>query len=84
MTVPDWLTRHDANLQLAPDGRTWLVLIAGTPQYKLVPTPADGQYGYAVVQTNNGKRLDAGQSSFASTMEALDDGLTVLQKKLGW
>ena len=84
MIVPEWLTCRDANLTLAPDGRTWLVMMSGTPHYKLVPTPASGQYGYAVVQTNNGKRIDAGKASFASNTDALNDGLATLQKTLGW
>lgn len=84
MIVPEWLTRRDANLTLAPDGRTWLVMVSGTPQYKLVPTPADGKHGYAIVQTNNGRRIDQGKASFASNTDALNDGLVMLQKALGW
>ena len=35
MTAPEWLKSRDGDLRRAPDGNTWLVLLSGTPQYKL-------------------------------------------------
>jgi hypothetical protein len=83
MTPPDWLARHDGQLRLAPDGRTWLVFFDSAPHYKLTPFPADGRFTCAVAQTENGKRIDKGQTS-ATGDEALRGGLEELRTYLGW
>ena len=83
MTTPDWLTRHDGSLRVAPDGRTWHVFIDGAPHYKLVPSPAAGRFTCLVTQTENGKRIDKGQN-YPTAGEALRGGLDELRAYLGW
>jgi hypothetical protein len=70
-------------LEAGRDGQTYLVLLAGEPQYLLVPIPIAGKFGCAVMQTINGKRLDSG-ASYPSQEEALRGGLEDLRKALGW
>jgi hypothetical protein len=81
--VPEWLKARDGDLRRAPDGRTWLVLLNGTPQYKLTPTPAGGKYTCDVLQTVNQKRVDKGQI-YASHDDAVNGGLDELRAALGW
>jgi hypothetical protein len=83
MTPPDWLTRHDGDLRLASDGRTWLVYFDGAPQYKLIPTPADGRFCCVIAQMDNGKRIDKG-ATYPTAVEALRGGLEELRVFLGW
>ncbi len=83
MTTHHWLTRRDGSLQVAPDGRTWLVFFDGAPHYKLVPTPAAGRYTCVVKQTENDKRVDGGKT-YATADEALRGGLEELRAYLGW
>jgi hypothetical protein len=82
-TAPDWLTRRGGELQLAPDGRTRLVLLNGSQQYKLTPSPAAGQYACVVLQTVNGKRLDGG-TTYPTADDAVRGGLEELKAALGW
>ena len=80
---PEWLARHDGSLTLGPDKATRLILFSGSPQYKVVPTPANGKFSCAVMQTVNGKRLDNGEI-YPTEREAVNGGLEVLRKTLGW
>ena len=81
--APEWLTKHDGRLKLSSDGRTWLVLFAGQPNYKLVPVPVNGKFGCNVVQTINGRQLAC--KDVASTGdEALRGALEELRQSLGW
>lgn len=83
MDTPDWLARHDGQLRLAPDGRTWLVFFDGAPHYTVAQFPADGKFTCAIAQTENGKRVDKGQTYMTSD-EAIRSGLEVLRTYLGW
>jgi hypothetical protein len=83
ITTPDWLMEHGGSLAPAYDGRTWLVLLNGSPQYKLTPVPANGRFTCQVVQTVNGKRLDKG-TTYATTDDAVRGGLEELRAALGW
>ncbi len=80
---PEWMTKRDAKLIAGPIGEARFVWIGSRPQYKLTPLPADGKYTCAVMQTNNGKRLDNGEV-YPTSEEALRGGLESLKKSLGW
>ena len=79
----EWLKLHDARVEVGSVVGARFVLIGGAPQYKLLATPADGKFGCAVMQTVNGKRLDKGEI-YPSHDEAIQGGLEVLRKALGW
>jgi hypothetical protein len=81
--APEWLTKRGGEVRPASTGDSWLVLIAGERQFRLVPAPADGKYTCEAVQTNNGKRLDKGRT-FPSLEDALRGGLEDLRQALGW
>ena len=83
LTTPEWLRKRDGQVQPATVDNAWLVLLAGEPQYRLVPAPARGKYGVQVTQTNNGKRLDKG-NTYPTLEEALKGGLEELRQALGW
>jgi hypothetical protein len=83
MTPPDWLARHDGTLQLSPDGRAWLVVIDGSPRYRLTARPAAGQATCVIVQTENGKHIDKGVAQ-PNADAALRAGLEELRVFLGW
>ncbi|HEY1375313.1 MAG TPA: hypothetical protein VGF55_00880 [Gemmataceae bacterium] len=83
MTTPDWLTRHESSLRQAPDGHTWLVYFDGAPHYKLKPAPAAGRHTCAIEQTENGKRIDKGET-YPTADDALRGGLEGLRSHLGW
>jgi hypothetical protein len=83
IAAPDWLVRRDGGLLLDPDGRTWLVMLGGSPQYKLMPVPAAGRFTCHVVQAVNGMRLDKGQT-YATAEDAVRGGLEALRTALGW
>jgi hypothetical protein len=83
MTPPEWLSTRDGGLNAGLNNRTWLVMLSGHPQYRLVATPARGKFTCVVTQTNNGKRLDAG-ADYPSLENALKGGLDELRAKLGW
>ena len=83
VTAPDWLTQRTGGLRLAPDGRTWLLLLNDSPQYKLTPTPADGKWSCFIQQSVNGKRIDGG-AVYPTREEAVHGGLEELRGKLGW
>jgi hypothetical protein len=83
LTAPAWLTQHGGSLQPGSDRRTWFVLFAGQPQYALVPVPVTGQFGCAVRQTINGRRIDSSRRA-ATPEAALQAGLEDLRQALGW
>ena len=83
MTTPDWLTKREGNLREGPNSSTYMVVLNGHPQYRLVAVPATGKFSCVVTQSNNGKRLDEGVN-YPSLNEALQGGLEELRKKLGW
>jgi len=83
MTVPDWLTKHDGALKLGLRDSVQFVIIDGVPQYKLEARPAAGSFICAVVQSNNGKRLDDA-TAYPTLAAALVGGLDQLRAKLGW
>ncbi len=81
--TPDWLADHDAVLRSGVGQGAWLVVVGGRPLYRLVAAPAKNQFACAVVQLNNGKRLDKGGTS-ATPEAALQGGLDDLRAALGW
>jgi hypothetical protein len=83
LTTPDWLARHDCKLEVEANGQSYLVLLANKPQYLLVPIPLGDQFGCAVTQTINGRRLD-GNGTYPSPEDAVRGGLEDLRKALGW
>ena len=83
IAIPDWLTARGGALACGPDGQTWLVLLDGTPQYKLTPVPVGGQFGCQVAQTVNGKRLDK-ERKYATADDAIKGGMEELRAALGW
>jgi hypothetical protein len=83
LAAPDWLKTHGGSLRRAATGDSWLVLLAGEPQYKLVPVPAAGKHSCDVIQTINGRHLES-TSVHPSLEQALQSGLEDLRKVLGW
>jgi hypothetical protein len=83
ITTPNWLQVRGSRLVPGYDGRTWLVLINDTPQYKLTPVPAAGRFGCQIVQTINGKRLDKA-TTYPTADEAVNGGSEELRQVLGW
>ncbi|HZT82431.1 MAG TPA: hypothetical protein VFA26_19535 [Gemmataceae bacterium] len=83
VTTPDWLRRHDGELRPGVCAETWIVRLAGEPQYSLALVPAEGKYSCKVVQTINGKQLDQG-NVYPTAEEAVRGGLEDLRKALGW
>lgn len=83
IATPAWLRERDGALTPSVDRQSWLVLVNGSPQYRLTPVPIAGQFGCQIVQTVNGQRLDRG-STFPSDDAAIAGALEVLRAKLGW
>jgi hypothetical protein len=83
ITTPDWLEARGGRLAQNYDGRTWLVLLNDTPQYRLTPVPAVGRFTCQVVQSVNGRRLDK-DATYATTDEAVNGGAEELRRALGW
>ncbi len=82
VSTPDWLTLHDGQLLPYQHGM-FMVMLAGQPQYYLLPVPVTGKFGCRITMTNNGKRLD-GSATYPTAAEALRGGLEELRKTLGW
>jgi hypothetical protein len=82
-SVPDWLTKRGGELKPGINSGIVFIMLDGKPQYRLDVRPSGGQFGCAITQTVNGKRLD-GNSTFPSAADALIGGLTTLREKLGW
>ena len=83
MTAPDWLTARNGGLRPGLADNVVLVILDGHPQWRLDALPARGKYTVAVVQTNNGKRLDEGKE-YPTREAALAGGLEELRARLGW
>jgi hypothetical protein len=83
MTVPDWLAARGGGLTKGLADNVMLVTIDGQPHYRLDALPAKGRYTVAVVQTNNGRRLDGGKD-YPTRDAALAGGLEELREQLGW
>lgn len=83
IATPDWLQARGGRLVPGYDGRTWLILINDTPQYRLTPLPAAGRFTCQIVQTVNGKRLDK-SATYATAEDAINGGLEELRQALGW
>jgi hypothetical protein len=83
VATPDWLTRHAGTLAEDKPAHRWLIFLHNEPQYRLDPHPARGKFGCEIIQTNNGRHV--GSSSICpSQEEAIQSGLEVLRKSLGW
>lgn len=82
MTAPEWLTARDGGLTTGPVGATFVTL-DGEPLWRLDAVPAKGQFTCTIVQTNNGKRLDAGKV-YPDRDAAIAGGLEELRARLGW
>jgi hypothetical protein len=83
MTAPDWLDRHGGALKRGADGNVWFLYFDDKPHYKLIPSPADGQFTCLIAQTENGRRLDKG-AVYPTAEDALRSGLEELRAYLGW
>jgi hypothetical protein len=83
MTAPDWLTARDGGLENGLSDNVRFVTLDGEPQWRLDALPARGRFTCAVIQTNNGKRLDGGKE-YSSKEAALAGGLDELRAHLGW
>ena len=83
MTPPDWLATRGGGLTKGLADNVLLVTLDGAPQYRLDALPARGRYTVAVVQTNNGRRLDGG-TDYPTREAALAGGLEELRGRLGW
>jgi hypothetical protein len=84
MTVPDWLQTRGGSLKPGVRPETTFVMLEGHPLYKLEVRPAAGKFACAVSQTNNGKRYDDSQATYADAPAALTGGLEQLRNALGW
>jgi hypothetical protein len=83
MTAPDWLTARNGGIAKGINQRTIVVTLDGDPMWRLDALPSKGQFTCAVLQTNSGKRLDAGKE-YRSRDAAWAGGLEELRAKLGW
>ncbi len=83
MTAPDWLTARNAGLAKGLKDGTLIVMLNCQPQWRLDAVPAKGKFTCVVLQTNNGKRLDAGKE-YPTQEAAWAGGLEELRAKLGW
>jgi len=81
--VPDWIKTRNGDLKGSKDSHSWVVYLAGQPQYLLEPVPAKGKFACRVLQTINGRRLDRG-AVWDTREQALQGGLTDLREALGW
>ena len=83
VATPDWLAKRGGTLQPSTQAGIWLVVLDGSPQYRLVPVPAGGKHSCQVTQTVNGRRLE-GSRTYPSVEDAIRSGLEDLRKALGW
>ena len=83
MTTPEWLKERGGEFKLASDCRTWYVVFEGQPQYSLVATPVNGQFGCTIRQTINGKYIECNAVQVTAD-DALGAGLDALRQALGW
>jgi hypothetical protein len=83
VATPDWLAKRGGVLQPSTQAGIWLVLLEGSPQYRLVPSPAAGKYNCQITRTVDGRRLE-GSGTYPSIADAIRGGLEDLRKSLGW
>ena len=81
--TPDWLTLRGGELRRGLDDFNWMLLLDGSPVYRLFITPAKGRFTCVVKQSVNGRRIDKG-ADYATPAEALAGGLAELRQYLGW
>jgi hypothetical protein len=82
-TIPGWLQQRGGKLELASDGRTWVVWFDGQANYSLEAVPVKGKFGCKISQTINGHRVPS-EGTFATADAAVAGGLDDLRKALGW
>ena len=82
-TIPAWLRQREGKLELASDGRTWVVWFDGRANYSLEAVPVKGKFGCKISQTINGHRIPS-EGTYATADEAIAGGLEDLRKALGW
>lgn len=83
ITTPDWLQKRGGQIRPHYDGRCWVVVFEGQPQYVLRPIPAAGKHGCEVEQMINQRRVET-SAIYGSAAEAINGGLNDLRKVLGW
>lgn len=81
--VPEWLKLRDGTLRPGVFDTTVLVLLGGTPQYRLDARPGGGQYICNVIQTING-RMVGNDTKYPTKDAAWAGGLDTLRETLGW
>jgi hypothetical protein len=82
-TTPHWIALHGGELRRGLNERTWLILLSNTQEYEASVRPAAGKFECAVMQRNNGRRLDKG-TVYPTAEAALQGGLEELKHALGW
>ena len=82
MSAPEWLAKRDGSLR--PGTQSLVVLIGGSPQYKVEARPAAGTFVATVQQSNNGKRMGEAALGYPTADAALAGGLEQLRAALGW
>lgn len=80
---PAWLSRRGGAFQKGHAGNSWFVILNNQPLYRLTSIPVGDQFGCAITQTNNGKRIPS-TTQARTPEEALKAGLSDLGKALGW
>jgi hypothetical protein len=83
LTSPAWLASHGGDLRRGTDGQTWYLTLGDQPQYALTAVPVAGQFGCAIRQTINGRRIESA-SRAATAEDAMQAGLEDLRQNLGW
>jgi hypothetical protein len=81
--APEWLAQRGGSLKPSTDGQSSYLMLNGQPLYAVIPTPVKGRFGCAIVQANNGQRIDIGDTA-ASADDALRLGLEHVRQVLGW
>jgi|DewCreStandDraft_4_1066084.scaffolds.fasta_scaffold205421_2 hypothetical protein len=81
--TPEWLSRRVGQLKAGVTSNSWLVLVGDSPIFRIEARPAKGRFTYYLTETTNG-RTWAGESTFATSEEALRQGLEALRDRLGW
>lgn len=82
-SAPAWLAARGGELRSGVQALTWLVVLNGSPHYRLVAVPAAGKFSCAVTRTNSGRRF-AGGAIYPDSAAALAGGLENLRTSLGW
>lgn len=83
MNTPDWLSKRGGELEKGYDGRSVYLSMNRQPQFRLRAISVDGQYGCAIMQTNNSKPIPC-DAKAAHEEAAIHAGLETLKTYLGW